>query len=415
MFWRAAYHKLLHYQLKCPACHEFGMDRNPVQYFSILMRHAKVLVEAQRTGTAPITDLQCLSFLLDQLLGRTGTTTDQPLGIPNSWIRDSRNLRTLQATARATLPTANPTPTAVACMPIANTSDHHEKLEDNPVGQLILDIFRRKRVQEEIDRKAAADSPNTPTNEAKSDDLEYLEIDLNNLDQQRSKCLRLQAEANKKTAAKKTKSMDEEDKKIAAADHQPATTHQPRNHQTIPPRISNEEAEKWLCKHKAKVSLDGVVQADCPIPPQVQQWLENKRREATALRQLTARPQARPSTATVRGTVSDTMPASTHSPITTTAHNREKGKQDHEESPTRLAQHRPSTENTSQTATLIEEDGDWLSDNVLPWLSNNNITLNDNGSYHSDSTIPPLVQQWLNLAQFRNLTLEDYATGFRHL
>jgi len=135
MFWRAAYHKLLHYQLKCPACHEFGMDRNPVQYFSILMRHAKVLVEAQQTGTAPIINLQRLSFLLDQLLGCTGTTTDQPLRIPISWIRDSSNLRTLQATAKAALPTVNPTPTAVAHMPIAHTPDHHKKIEDNPVDR----------------------------------------------------------------------------------------------------------------------------------------------------------------------------------------------------------------------------------------------------------------------------------------
>jgi len=126
MFWRAAYHKLLQYQLKCPARQEFGMYRNPVQYFSNLIRRADVLVEAQQTGTAPVTDLQRHIFLLDQLLGCTGTTTDQPLGIPISWIRDSSNLsnlRALQETARAVLPTANPPSAAVARMPTGDKSE----------------------------------------------------------------------------------------------------------------------------------------------------------------------------------------------------------------------------------------------------------------------------------------------------
>jgi len=64
--------------------------------------------------------------------------------------------------------------------------DPQEKLEDNPVGRKILDIFRRKRLQEEINSKAAADSLDAPMNIAKEEELQDLEIDLNNLDQQRS-------------------------------------------------------------------------------------------------------------------------------------------------------------------------------------------------------------------------------------
>jgi len=58
MFWRAAHHKLLQYQLRCPVRQEFGMDRNPVPYFSNFMRRAEALVKAQQVGTVPATNLQ---------------------------------------------------------------------------------------------------------------------------------------------------------------------------------------------------------------------------------------------------------------------------------------------------------------------------------------------------------------------
>jgi len=121
MFWCTAHHKLLQHQLRCPVLQEFGMDRNPVPHFSNFMHRAEALVEAQQVGTVPVTNLQLHSFLLEQLLGRTGTTTDQLLGIPISWIRDSSNSRTLQAMARAVRPTANPPPNAVAHM-------HHQHI-----------------------------------------------------------------------------------------------------------------------------------------------------------------------------------------------------------------------------------------------------------------------------------------------
>jgi len=228
IFWREACHKLLRYQLGCPARLEFGMDRDPAQYITTFMRRAEVLVQ---TSTAPMTDLQRQSFLLDQLLGRTGTATNQPHGFPISWITDSSTMRTLQATARAVIPTANQPPAAVARLPAANTTASAgcidwsacqvetppEKLEDNPLGRYTLDMSRRRLLQEAIDRQAAASSPlDAPTNEAKEDALKDLEIDLNNLDQQRSECQRQQAEADKKPAAKKNPTNDGADKKRPA-------------------------------------------------------------------------------------------------------------------------------------------------------------------------------------------------------
>jgi len=151
-------------------------------------------------------------------------------------------------------------------------------------------------------------------NEAKVEDIEDLERDLNNLDQQRSEYQRLQAEANKKPAAKQSKSNDDVDKKMQVKkaksnddgdddkDKKMPTVELPQeptiqlcHHQTMPIErttgISDEDARKWLRQHKAKVSLeDGSVRADCPIPPQIQQWLDNERRKAAALRQREAKP-----------------------------------------------------------------------------------------------------------------------------
>jgi len=182
-----------------------------------------------------------------------------------------------------------------------------------------LDIYRRKLLQEENDSKAAADSLDASTNEAKEEELQDIEIDLNNLDQQQSKYRRLQAEANKKPVAQMAKSNDDGDKKMPAkkaksSDKKPAAKKEPpkendkdkrmpasahkqapplqphQHHQARPTKktaiISSAEATQWLRQHKAKVSIkDRSVQADYPIPPQMQQWLDKERREAAALQQ----------------------------------------------------------------------------------------------------------------------------------
>ena len=203
IFWKEAYRKLLRYQLQCPAQEEFGMDREPTQYLANFMRRADVLIAAQQTS--PVTDLQRHSFMFEQLVGRTGTATNRPLGFPISWIGDNSQLRTLQATARATLPMANPHPHTVARRPASryiawsqrppsryidwsqcNAETPEDRLEDNPLGRTILDIFRCKRLQEEIDSKAAAASLETRMDKGKEADLADTEMDLNHLDHQRS-------------------------------------------------------------------------------------------------------------------------------------------------------------------------------------------------------------------------------------
>ena len=322
MFWRAAHHKLLQYQLRCPAGQEFGMDRNPVPYFSNFMRRTEALVEAQQVGTVPATNLQLHSFLLDQLLGRAGTTANQLLGIPISWIRDSSNSQTLQAMARAVLPTANPPPAAVARMPTANTSkaqgettnfegfnfdwsNCHSDLQGGLDYQVALDMHRRKLLQEEIDRKQADAHPsNTLTDKTQ---LEDLKVDLNNLDQQGSECQRLQAEANRKPAAKKDPPKDDDNKKKPAMDRQ--------------------------------------------------QQLHNRSNQ---------HPCAHISTSTGAVTASDIMPLPTH------------------------------VTHPTSTKTTTDEEDEWLRNNIIPWILANDITLNNDGTFYSDSTIPPLVQQWLS-------------------
>jgi len=261
-------------------------------------------------------------------------------------------LQTLQATATAALPVANPTPNTVGRMPTEDTAaapmenatnssfdcNWPNRLSDLEGGldyQVVQHWNKLKQLQEEADRKQAAKTLSSATaDEATLEDLKDLEAYLNSrLDQQRSKHQILQSEADKKPAAKKDTPNDDGDKKMPAADRQQATTPQPRNHQTTPSErakgISNTDAEKWLRQHKAKVSLDGVVQADCPIPPQAQQWLENERRDAAALRQLAARPSqranARASVATVSGPSSNIMPTPTHISGPTNTTNEEEG------------------------------------------------------------------------------------------
>jgi len=43
--WHQAYQKLLHYQLMCPVRQEFGMDLNPVPYFTGLMPRARCTID----------------------------------------------------------------------------------------------------------------------------------------------------------------------------------------------------------------------------------------------------------------------------------------------------------------------------------------------------------------------------------
>jgi len=84
-----------------------------------------------------------------------------------------------------------------------------------------VNLHKRQLLQEEIDRKQAA--AKTPNKLMDGTQIEDLEVDLNNLDQQRSEYQQLQSEADKKPAAKKTKSKEDGAKKMPAADHQRQT------------------------------------------------------------------------------------------------------------------------------------------------------------------------------------------------
>jgi len=339
------------------------MDRNPAQCITTFMRRAEVLAQ---TSTAPMTDLQRQSFLLDQLLGRTETARNQPLGFPISWIMDTSTMRTLQARARAVLPTANPPPAVVARLPAANTPDFagcidwaarqaevpEEKLEDNPLGPHVLDMCRRKLLQEEIDRQAAASSLlEAPTNKAKEDALKDLETDLNNLDQQQSEHQQLQAEADKKPAAKTATSNDDKNR--------PAKKTKP-----------NDDGDKKRPAKKTKPNDDG----NKKMPAKTVQSNDDGNQKMSATKAKSNDDEDKKISTTERQQV-----------------------------------------NTSQTATLTDENNNWLINNILPWLSDNNITMNDNGTYCSDSTTPHLMQQWLNLTHLSTLAQEDYETRLHRM
>ena len=223
----------------------------------------------------------------------------------------------------------------------------------------------------------------------------------------------------------------------------------------------------WLDNHAFTLSNDGTFYSDSIIPPIVQQWLIGRgARLATtppaadptttvftaprgarpaAAPPSVAPPSRRPDEDTKRHVKKakssnkksatkkepaneddedKKMPArpntqppgtgTTPSTRPTTSHNRSPWSV-HLTGPTGPAQEGTPNDIGSPTATLSADEDAWLRNHIIPWLSNNNITLNEDGSYHSNSTIPPLVQQWLNLATYRHLTQEDYATGFRHL
>jgi len=44
---------------------------------------------------------------------------------------------------------------------------------------------------------------------------------------------------------------------------------------------------------------------------------------------------------------------------------------------------------------LTEEEKVIIEDHVIPWLRDNDFTMDDDGTFSSDSIIPPTMQQWL--------------------
>jgi len=142
-----------------------------------------------------------------------------------------------------------------------------------------------------------------------------LEIDINNLNQQRSECQRLQAEATKKPAAKTVKPNDDGDKKMPAKE--------------------TKSGNKKPATKKAE---------------------ENDEDTKTPASTRSQRPSTSTPTATGTAATSDILPSIEH---------------------------------------LTEEEKELISNHIIPWLSYNDITLSDDGTFYSDSIISPVVHQWL--------------------
>jgi len=202
-----------------------------------------------------------------------------------------------------------------------------DRLEDSPLGRRLLDIEKRQILQEELDRQAAASRLlDAPTN-AKEEALKDLEIDINDLDQQRGECQRLQEEAHTKPGAKKGNPNDDEDKKLPA-----------------------KEAKSHTKKPKAKKETE--IHEDKKMPASSQQ----------------------PSTAT---------PTATRTAATSST-------------PTAIGTGVPSNILPSlDDLFLPEEEQELIDDHIIPWLRDNDFTLSNDGTFYSDSIIPPMMQQWL--------------------
>jgi len=169
MIWHNANRKLLQFQLMGPVRQAYGMDRNPVPYLSSFLQRAEANLGDGPNGTEEEEISRRIhSFVLETLLGRRGTTINHWIGIPIAWLQDAVHRQTLQATARAVLPAA----------------------AHPPLGRTYQRTGQSRTLQDTSQFEA----------------LDEAEKDLNNIEQQRSEYQRLHEDANKKPAAKKSKS-----------------------------------------------------------------------------------------------------------------------------------------------------------------------------------------------------------------
>jgi len=167
-----------------------------------------------------------------------------------------------------------------------------------------------------------------------------LEIDINDIDQQRSEYQRLRAEAHTKPAAKKVNSNDDEDKKM-------------------PAKEARSNTKKPAAKKETEIH-------------------EDKKMPASNQLLSTATPTATGTTATSATPTSTSVAAS----ATPTQEATGDGIAD---------KILPNLDDLF----LPEEEKELICDRIIPWLDNNDFTLSDDGTFYSDSIIPPVVQQWL--------------------
>jgi len=241
IIWHDANRKLLQFQLMGPVRQAYGMDRNPVPYLSSFLQRAEDFLRDVRRGTEEETSRRVHNFLLETLLGRRGTTTNQWIGIPIAWLQDAVHRRTLQATARAVLPASthhNGRHTPMAALPAPPT----------PANA----VARMPPSSHTSPARARLDHTNP-----------YLLVDteLNDIESQRREYESLQEDANKKPAAKPTAMK--------------------RNKAYLPPPVDGRltpklPTDKWLILHKATISPTGVVQAIIPVPDEVQEEVRDR-------------------------------------------------------------------------------------------------------------------------------------------
>jgi len=172
-----------------------------------------------------------------------------------------------------------------------------------------------------------------------------------------------------------------------------------------PPDATPAEVDQWVALwfryDPTRTTPEGIVQCLAPghtTPPWVQTWVNNARQVATA--------NNNPDTNTLR----EDQPVP---PAAAAAHAapppNEIDDDEDKKMPVRARSQRPSRATPTATGAaatsnilpslddlfLPEEEKELMSDHIIPWLSYNDITLNDDGTFNSDSIIPPIVQQWL--------------------
>ena len=180
--------------------------------------------------------------------------------------------------------------------------------------------------------------------------------------------------------------------------------------------------ERWLTYNPTRV-INGRLQSLYPhiaVPQCIQSWMESTR--VTALEDTETETAPNPANVAVNPPLAaDAMDAeSAHAdgdkkmpaketragkPVTKKAEANDEDKK----MPAKGRSQRPNKTTTTETDTaatsnilpslddlfLTEEEKVFIEDHIIPWLSDNDYTLEDDGTFYSDSIIPPVVQQWL--------------------
>jgi len=219
-----------------------------------------------------------------------------------------------------------------------------------------------------------------------------------------------QTRSNTKKPATKKETEIHEDKKMPASSQRPSmatptATGTAATSDTLPwlENLTEEDEETlrnhiftWLSDNDITLSNNGTFYSESITPPLVQQWL---------IRQHGAVPATAPPAIAASATPT---PDATDDGIAATAAAHAAAPPDEidDDEDKKMPASRATPPATGAAATsnilpslddlfLPEEEKELISDHIIPWLSYNDITLNKDGTFFSDSIIPPVVQQWL--------------------